>query len=217
MGQWWRSVGWPFLVNHGNLQPSSFSPTTRASGLTRKIISALKMSPCGATKKLGWLEWGSGNPLIKEKLDNTLACMFFMACHLHQELNTGSNLRNLIALLGMILSTHPLMLMLREDTSTWNSSISVLIHWLIHHQEIQIQTGKSIPLSSGRIIRPKLWITNQSVSVDAMTVRFKVKHQDKRRITYKAKGDGFQAGDFCDAGYTYQVYLRNELAPSKYL
>ena len=39
----------------------------------------------------------------------------------------------------------------------------------------------------------------------------------KRRIAYKAEGDGFQVNDLCHAGYTYQVYLKNEPACSKYL
>ena len=54
--QWWRSVGWQLLVNHGNLLTSSFlsaTPKTTTPRLKRKIISALKMSPCGAIKKLG--------------------------------------------------------------------------------------------------------------------------------------------------------------------
>ena len=68
-------------------------------------------------------------------------------------------------------------------------------------------------------ISPKLWDANQSVLVDEMTMRFKGRHRDKRRITYKAEGDEFQADALCDAGYTYQVcYLRrNEPAPLKYL
>ena len=48
-------------------------------------------------------------------------------------------------------------------------------------------------------------------------MRFKGRHRDKRRITYKAENDGFQADALCDDGYTYQVYLRNDPAPKKYL
>ena len=50
-----------------------------------------------------------------------------------------------------------------------------------------------------------------------MTMRFKGKHKDKRRRTYKAEGDGFQADALCDDGYCYQVYMRNDPAPKKYL
>ena len=48
-------------------------------------------------------------------------------------------------------------------------------------------------------------------------MRFKGCHKDKRRITYKTEGDGFRADALCEDGYTYQVYLRNERAPMKYL
>ena len=48
--------------------------------------------------------------------------------------------------------------------------------------------------------------------VDKITIRFKGKHCDKRRITYKTENDGFQDDAWCDAGYTYQVYLRKERA-----
>jgi hypothetical protein len=64
---------------------------------------------------------------------------------------------------------------------------------------------------------PKAWELGRALAVDEMTMRFKGKHKDKRRITYKAEGDGFQADALCDNGYTYQVYMRNDPAPSKYL
>ena len=50
-----------------------------------------------------------------------------------------------------------------------------------------------------------------------MTMRFKRHHRDKLRITYKAGGGGFQANALCDDGYFYQVYMRNDPAPKKYL
>ena len=53
--------------------------------------------------------------------------------------------------------------------------------------------------------------------VDEMTMRFKGKHKDKRRITYKTEGDGFQSDALCDDGYCYQIYTRNDPAPKKYL
>jgi len=62
-----------------------------------------------------------------------------------------------------------------------------------------------------------LWLLGLAFSVDEMTMRFKGKHADKRRITYKNEGDGFQADALCQDGYTYQVYMRNDPAPSKYL
>ena len=50
-----------------------------------------------------------------------------------------------------------------------------------------------------------------------MTMRFKGHHHDKLRITYKAEGDGFQADSICDDSYCYQVYMRNDPDPKKYL
>ena len=35
-------------------------------------------------------------------------------------------------------------------------------------------------------------------------------HADKRRITYKAEGDGFQCDALCDNGFCYQFYFRND-------
>ena len=48
-------------------------------------------------------------------------------------------------------------------------------------------------------------------------MRFQGQHKDKQRITYKAEGYGFQADAVCDEGFTYQVYMRNDPAPKKYL
>ena len=50
-----------------------------------------------------------------------------------------------------------------------------------------------------------------------MNMSFKEEHQDKRRITYKNEGDGFQAGDLCKNGLTYQIFMCNDPAPPKYL
>ena len=48
-------------------------------------------------------------------------------------------------------------------------------------------------------------------------MRFQGQHKDKQRITYKAEGDVFQSDALCDEGFTYQVYMRNDHAPKKYL
>ena len=47
--------------------------------------------------------------------------------------------------------------------------------------------------------------------------RFKGHHRDKLRITFKKEGDGFMADALCDDGYCYQIYFRNDPAPTKYL
>ena len=66
-------------------------------------------------------------------------------------------------------------------------------------------------------VGPLVYKPGMSISVDEMTMRFKGKHKDKLRITYKKEGDGFQADALYDDGYTLQVYMRNDPAPKKYL
>ena len=66
-------------------------------------------------------------------------------------------------------------------------------------------------------VGPLAWKCGRAVAVDEMTMRFKGHHKDKLRITYKTEGDGFQADALCDDGYCYQVYMRNDPAPDKYL
>jgi hypothetical protein len=53
--------------------------------------------------------------------------------------------------------------------------------------------------------------------VDEMTIGFQGSHKDKRRITYKAEGDGFQFDALCQEGYCYQHYFQNDPAPRTYL
>ena len=67
------------------------------------------------------------------------------------------------------------------------------------------------------IICPLIWMLGVAFSIDEMTMRFKGRHEDKKRITYKAEGDGFQCDALCQEGYTYQVYMRNDPAPQKYM
>ena len=66
-------------------------------------------------------------------------------------------------------------------------------------------------------IFPLIWLLACAFSIDEMTMGFKGQHRDKRRINYKAEGDGFQADALCQDGFTYQVYMRNDRAPAKYL
>ena len=62
-----------------------------------------------------------------------------------------------------------------------------------------------------------IWLLGLCFSIDKMTMRFQVQHKDKRRITYKAEVDGFQADALCDDGFIYQVYMRNDPKTKKYL
>lgn len=55
-----------------------------------------------------------------------------------------------------------------------------------------------------------------AISIDEMTMGFQGRHKDKKRITYKAEGDGFQCDALCQEGYTYQFYMWNDPSPEKY-
>ena len=50
-----------------------------------------------------------------------------------------------------------------------------------------------------------------------MAMIFQGQHKDKQIITYKSEGYGFQTDSLCDEGFTYQVYMRNDPVPNKYL
>lgn len=50
-----------------------------------------------------------------------------------------------------------------------------------------------------------------------MTMKFQGKHVDKRKITYKNEGGGFQADALCQDDFTYQIFMRNDPAPLKYI
>ena len=65
-------------------------------------------------------------------------------------------------------------------------------------------------------IFPLLWLLGIAILIDEMTMRFKGKHADKQRITYKNEGDGFQCDALCQDGYLYQFFFRNEPAPVEY-
>ena len=67
------------------------------------------------------------------------------------------------------------------------------------------------------LIFPLAWLLGKKFSVDEQTIGFQGNHKDKKRITYKAEGDGFQADALCEDGFTFQFYYRNEPAPVKYL
>eukprot|EP00957_Ditylum_brightwellii_P113711 8669945-Ditylum_brightwellii.AAC.1 len=52
-----------------------------------------------------------------------------------------------------------------------------------------------------------MWLLGESILIDEMMMRFKGNHKDKRQITYKAEGSGFQADALCQDGFTYQMYI----------
>ena len=49
-----------------------------------------------------------------------------------------------------------------------------------------------------------------------MKIGFQVIDADKKRITYKAEGDGFQADTLCEYGLCFQFYFRNDPANVEY-
>jgi hypothetical protein len=61
------------------------------------------------------------------------------------------------------------------------------------------------------------WKLGRDIAADEQTIGFQGNHRDKRRITYKAEGDGFQCDAICQNGFTYTFYFRNQPAPKKYL
>ena len=52
------------------------------------------------------------------------------------------------------------------------------------------------------------WLLGLAISIDKMTMEFIGQHQDKKRITYKAEGDGFQTDALDNKGYLYQFYAK---------
>ena len=77
---------------------------------------------------------------------------------------------------------------------------------------------KSHPILTWLNYIPALvWLLGLEFLVGEMNIVFKGRHKDKKLITYKADGGGFQADALCQEGFTYQVYIRNDPVPSKYL
>jgi len=64
---------------------------------------------------------------------------------------------------------------------------------------------------------PTVWLLGVAFAVDKMTMGFKGQYRDKRQITYKKEGDGFQCDALCQDGHTCKVYMRNDPTPKKYL
>ena len=92
------------------------------------------------------------------------------------------------------------------------------IQELIHLQGTKSPTGRFVRSLRGCILffQP-FGCLLLLFCVDAMTIGFKGQHTDKRQITYKAEGDGFQTDALYQNGFTYHVYMRNDRAPTKYL
>jgi hypothetical protein len=61
------------------------------------------------------------------------------------------------------------------------------------------------------------WHLGRDIAGDEQTIGFQGNHKDKRRITYKAEGDGFQCDAICQKGFTWTFYFRNQPAPKKWI
>ena len=72
-------------------------------------------------------------------------------------------------------------------------------------------------LMSMEFILPRTYMIGVALSIDETTMRFKGHHADKKRITYRAKGDGLQKYSLCHKGYIYQKFMHNYLPPKTYL
>jgi hypothetical protein len=68
-----------------------------------------------------------------------------------------------------------------------------------------------------QLVSQEAWDPGPDLVIDEQTIGFQGRHADKRRITYKAEGDGFQCDALCDEGYTFSFYFCNQPAPKKYL
>ena len=108
---------------------------------------------------------------------------------------------------------------------TPNDNIGISRHSLVAKIHLQrYQQGKIEPnwkvkplLDWMNYLNPTIWKLGPNFSIDEMTMGFQGMHQDKRRITYKNEGDGFQCNALCQDGFTYQFYMRNHPAPKEYL
>jgi hypothetical protein len=60
------------------------------------------------------------------------------------------------------------------------------------------------------------WRLGRDIAGDEQTIGFQGNHRDKRRITYKNEGDGFQCDAICQKGFTWTFYFRNQPAPKRY-
>ena len=63
---------------------------------------------------------------------------------------------------------------------------------------------------------PLIWLIGACFAIDDMKIGFQGMHADKKRITYKAEGDGFQVDVLCEDGFCFQFYFRNDPANVEY-
>ena len=59
---------------------------------------------------------------------------------------------------------------------------------------------------------PLIWLFGVCFAIDDMKIGFQGMHADKKRITYKAEGGGFQADAIFEDGFCFQFYFQNDPA-----
>ena len=68
-------------------------------------------------------------------------------------------------------------------------------------------------LTQMNFIFPAAWLFGIKVAINKMTIGFQRFYIDKKQVTYKAEGDGFQADALADEGCCYQFYMQNNPIP----
>ena len=63
---------------------------------------------------------------------------------------------------------------------------------------------------------PLIWLLGVCFTIDDMTIGFQGMLADKKRITYKSEGGGFQEDELCEDGFCFQFYFRNDPANVEY-
>jgi hypothetical protein len=68
-----------------------------------------------------------------------------------------------------------------------------------------------------QLVSQEAWDPGPDLAIDEQTIGFQGRCANKRRMTYKAQGDGFQCDALCNEGYTFSFYFRNQPAPKTHL
>ena len=64
---------------------------------------------------------------------------------------------------------------------------------------------------------PLIWLLGSCFAIHEMKIGFQGMHAGKKRIKYKAEGDGFQVDSICEIGFFFQFYFRNDPANVEYM
>ena len=63
---------------------------------------------------------------------------------------------------------------------------------------------------------PLIWLPRACFAIDETKIGFQGMHADKKRITYKAEGYGFQVDALCEDGFCFHFYFWNDPANVEY-